>query len=49
VFADLRDIDAIVTDPPYELEYVHFLHDLAALADRIFKPDGIMAVLDGQT
>jgi hypothetical protein len=48
VLADLRDIDAIITDPPYELEYVHLLHDRAALADRIFKPDRIMVVLDGQ-
>jgi site-specific DNA-methyltransferase (adenine-specific) len=49
VLADLRDIDAIITDPPYGKEYLPLLRDLAALADRILKPNGIMAVLYGQT
>jgi DNA modification methylase len=49
VLADLTDIDAIITDPPYGREYLPLLRDLAALADRILKPNGIMAVLYGHT
>ena len=47
--ADLTDIDAIITDPPYPHEFIPLLGDLAALADKILKPDGIMAILIGQT
>src|SRR4029077_17062175 len=49
VLADLTNVDAIITDPPYGKEYLPLLRDLAALADRILKPDGIMAVLYGHT
>ena len=49
VLADLTNIDAIITDPPYGKEYLHLLRELAVLADRILKPDGVMAVLYGQT
>lgn len=49
VLADLKDIDAIITDPPYGKEYLPLLRDLADLANRILKPNGIMAVLYGQT
>ena len=48
VLADLREIDAIITDPPYEKAFLPRLHDLAVLADRILKPDGVMAVLIGK-
>ena len=47
--ADLADIDAIITDPPYGKDYLPLMRDLAAMADRVLKPDGIMAVLYGQT
>jgi 16S rRNA G966 N2-methylase RsmD len=49
VLHDLTDIDAIITDPPYPHEFIPLLGDLAALADKILGPDGIMAVLIGQT
>jgi 16S rRNA G966 N2-methylase RsmD len=49
VLADLQDIDAIITDPPYPHEFIPLLADLAAWADKVLKPDGILAVLMGQT
>ena len=49
VLSDLENIDAIITDPPYPHEFIPLLGDLAALADKILGPDGIMAVLIGQT
>jgi hypothetical protein len=48
VLADLRGVDAIITDPPYEKKFLPRLRDLAALANRILKPDGVMAVLMGK-
>jgi len=47
VLADLRDVDAIITDPPYKKAFLTRLRDLAILADRILKPDGVLAVLIG--
>lgn len=49
VLADLTDVDAIITDPPYPHEYIPLLADLAAWAHKVLKPDGILAVLMGQT
>lgn len=49
VLADLTDIDAIITDPPYPREYLPLLGDLAAWADKVLAPDGVLAVLIGQT
>lgn len=49
VLADLENVDAIITDPPYPHEFIPLLGDLAALADKILAPDGIMAILIGQT
>jgi 16S rRNA G966 N2-methylase RsmD len=49
VLADLKDIDAIITDPPYPGEFIPLLGDLAAWADKVLSPDGILAVLMGQT
>lgn len=49
VLADLTDIDAIITDPPYPGEFLPLLDDLAEWADKVLSPDGIMAVLFGQT
>jgi ParB-like chromosome segregation protein Spo0J len=49
VLADLRDIDAIITDPPYPHEFIPLLEDLAAWADKVLRPDGVLAVLMGQT
>lgn len=47
--ADLHDIDAIITDPPYPHEFIPLLGDLAAWADKVLAPDGILAVLMGQS
>ena len=49
VLADLQDVDAVITDPPYPKEYLPLLADLAAWADKVLKPDGVLAVLFGQT
>lgn len=49
VLADLADIDAIITDPPYPQQYLHLIGDLAAWADKVLAPDGVLAVLIGQT
>ena len=49
VLADLHDIDAVITDPPYPHEFIPLLGDLAAWADKVLKPDGVLAVLMGQT
>ena len=49
VLADLTDVDAIITDPPYPAEYLPLWSDLAKVADRILAPDGVLVVLSGQT
>lgn len=49
VLADLRNVDAIITDPPYPFEFLPLLEDLAAWADKVLTPDGVLAVLIGQT
>lgn len=49
VLADLSDVDAIITDPPYPAEFLPLLGDLAAWADKVLTPDGVLAVLMGQT
>lgn len=49
VLTDLRDIDAVITDPPYPFEFLPLLEDLAAWSDKVLKPDGVLAVLIGQT
>lgn len=49
VLADLENVDAIITDPPYPHEFVPLLGDLAALSDKILAPEGVMAILIGQT
>lgn len=49
VLADLTDVDAIITDPPYPHEFIPLLADLADLADRILTKDGVLAVLMGQS
>lgn len=47
--ADLEDVDAIITDPPYPAEFLPLLADLAAWADKVLADDGVLAVLIGQT
>lgn len=47
--AELHDIDAIITDPPYPSEFLPLLADLAKWADTVLKTNGVLAVLIGQT
>lgn len=47
--ADLTDVDAIITDPPYPAEFLPLLGDLAEWADKVLAPNGVLAVLMGQT
>lgn len=49
VLADVTDIDAVITDPPYPAEYLPLLADLAAWADKVLNPEGVLAVLIGQS
>lgn len=49
VLADLHDVDAIITDPPYPREYLPLLDDLAEWSDKVLAPDGVLVVLFGQT
>jgi len=49
VLADLQSVDAIITDPPYPREYLPLLDDLAAWADKVLKPDGVLVILFGQS
>lgn len=49
VLADLQGVDAIITDPPYPREFLPLLDDLAAWADKVLAPDGVLVVLFGQT
>jgi ParB-like chromosome segregation protein Spo0J len=49
VLADLTGVAAIITDPPYPAEFLPLYADLAAWADKVLAPDGVLAVLSGQT
>jgi site-specific DNA-methyltransferase (adenine-specific) len=49
VLSDVSEIDAIITDPPYPAEFLPLLDDLAAFATRSLKPNGLMAVMIGQS
>jgi len=49
VLADISGVDAVITDPPYPFEFLQLLPDLAAWADKVLKPDGVLVVLMGQT
>jgi DNA modification methylase len=49
VLADLAEVDAVITDPPYNKDHLPLLRDLAVFADRVLKPDGVLAVLFGET
>jgi ParB-like chromosome segregation protein Spo0J len=55
VLADLRNVDAVICDPPYSRSFIlpedgrSPLADLAAWANRALAPGGVMAVLIGQT
>jgi len=48
VLTDLKDIDAIITDPPYAGEYLYCFSELAEFASQKLKDDGFVAVYSGQ-
>ena len=50
VLADLPDesVDAIITDPPYNLESVALYSDLSAFAGRVLKPGRLCVVCCGK-
>lgn len=48
VLTDLKDIDAIITDPPYPKEYIQCFSDLSKYASEHLKKDGFIAVYSGQ-
>ena len=50
VLADLPDhsVDAIVTDPPYNLESVPLYSDLAEFAGRVLEPGRLCVVCCGK-
>lgn len=43
------EYDAIITDPPYPEEFLPLYGEMARLAARSLKPDGIVAVMCGQS
>lgn len=49
LLSDVREIDAIVTDPPYPEEFVPLYGKMAELAKLALKPDGLVAVMIGQS
>jgi len=37
-----NSIDAIITDPPYPIEYIHLWQDMFEIADRVLKPSAFL-------
>lgn len=48
VLTDLHNIDAIITDPPYEKAAIPLYPDLAKYATTALSEDGVLAVMCGQ-
>ena len=46
--ADVYNIDAIITDPPYPKEFIQCFSDLSKFASEHLKKDGFIAVYSGQ-
>jgi hypothetical protein len=47
LLGELRGIDAIITDPPYEAAAVPLYGELARLARQALKPKGVLCVMTG--
>ena len=45
LLAELRNVDAIITDPPYSKEFLPLYGELARLAAKALKLDGTLAVM----
>jgi len=48
VLSDIYNIDAIITDPPYPIEYINCFSELSLYAKNHVKQDGFIAVYSGQ-
>ena len=48
VLKDLKDVDVIITDPPYPKEYLDCFSDLGRFAKEKLKEDGFLIVYSGQ-
>src|SRR3990167_2683122 len=48
VLKDVKEIDAIITDPPYPKEYLSCFSDLSEFASKHLKKDGFLVVYSGQ-
>ncbi len=48
VLADIYNIDAIITDPPYPQEFINCFSELSLFAKEHLKKDGFMAIYSGQ-
>lgn len=48
VLKDVKNIDAIITDPPYPLEFISEFSKLSKFASTNLKEDGFIAVYSGQ-
>lgn len=46
---EVRNVDAIITDPPYPEEFLPLYGELARLSKIALKPDGVLAVMCGQS
>lgn len=44
-----RDLDAVITDPPYPEEFLPLYGELARLSAKALKPGGVLAVMCGQS
>ena len=49
LLSEVRDIDAIITDPPYPEEFLPLYGELAQFAKKALKPDGVLAAMCGQS
>jgi 16S rRNA G966 N2-methylase RsmD len=49
LLGQVRGLDAIITDPPYPEEFLPLYGELARLSKIALKPDGVLAVLSGQS
>lgn len=49
LLGSLENVDAIITDPPYERAAIPLYGELARLSKLALKPDGILAVMCGQS
>lgn len=47
--SDIRDnsVDAIITDPLYDLEFIPDIKDLGRFAERVLKPGGVLVIMYG--